>query len=260
MAAGRAYRTRAGRAASASRYRTGPAGRSRGTEGASHTGGDHMKRQDIPVRLRVARGADIDRMPLAKMASPAEVTGRLLAHDEFQRRARVPHLDADLYRHRIRQATQVLTTSDPAEAAALIKAAGVTPRAHRPAHAAAKSAASTRPPETVAYPAIDTLVAKAAAAQSVATALLAMASDGQLPQLERDIGRMRRHAEAGRPFMRRGQVAAQAGVGTIAKAVGESGAIAKALEYREKAFAVSDPGLRQGYLELAKQAERAGVA
>lgn len=53
------------------------------------------------------------------------------------------------------------------------------------------------------YPAIDVLVAKASAARSVATALLAMADEGRLGELEADIARMRAAAGSGAQFARR---------------------------------------------------------
>ena len=87
-----------------------------------------MRREDIPAGLRIARAKDVARIPAAALAKmqPADVALRLLAADEYRRRAEVPHLDGDLFRARISQASTVLTTANPAEASALIKAAGVT--------------------------------------------------------------------------------------------------------------------------------------
>ena len=86
-----------------------------------------MRRTDIPVRLRIARAADIAKIPdtALKAMAPADVAPRLLAADEYRRRAAVPHLDGDLYRHRLSLAREVLATADPKRAAELVKAAGV---------------------------------------------------------------------------------------------------------------------------------------
>lgn len=88
-----------------------------------------MKRADIPIRLRIARAADVAKIPDAalKAMAPADVAPRLLAADEYRRRASVPHLDGDLYRYRLDLAREVLETTDPGRAAELVKAAGVTP-------------------------------------------------------------------------------------------------------------------------------------
>jgi hypothetical protein len=97
------------------------------------------------------------------------------------------------------------------------------------------------------FPAIDTLVTKAAAAQSVADALIAMANSGQLGQLEADIRRMRQAAEAGHQLAK-GPTPAQ------------RAAAAKAAGFRAKASAATLPADRADYLELAKAAEaEAGV-
>jgi hypothetical protein len=97
------------------------------------------------------------------------------------------------------------------------------------------------------FPAIDTLVTKAAAAQSVADALLAMADSGQLGQLEADIRRMRQAAAAGH-LLSKGPTPAQ------------RAAAAKAAGYRAKASAATLPADRADYLTLAKAVEtEAGV-
>jgi hypothetical protein len=87
-----------------------------------------VRREDIPARLRVARASDCQRIPLAALKSmkPADVAPRLLAADEFRRRARVPHLDGDLMSYRLSQASEVLTTADPKRAAQLLAKAGIT--------------------------------------------------------------------------------------------------------------------------------------
>jgi hypothetical protein len=90
-----------------------------------------MDRSQIPARLRADRAHDCARIPSAALKSmtPADVAPRLLAHDEYVRRARVPHLDGDLLRHRLGLAREVLTTADPRRAAELIAKAGVSPGA-----------------------------------------------------------------------------------------------------------------------------------
>lgn len=97
------------------------------------------------------------------------------------------------------------------------------------------------------FPAIDMLVTKAAAAQSVADALIAMANAGQLGQLEADIRRMRQAASAGHQVAK-GPTPAQ------------RAAAAKAAGYRSKARAVTSAADRADYLALAKSVEaEAGV-
>jgi hypothetical protein len=93
-----------------------------------------MRREDIPWRLAAARGKDLARIPLATMAAMAacDLAPRLLAHDAMIRKARVPHLDHDLYRLRIRMATDALTETDPRAVAAIMKAAGVAWSGHDP--------------------------------------------------------------------------------------------------------------------------------
>jgi hypothetical protein len=93
-----------------------------------------MRREDIPWRLAASRGQLLARIPsatLAKMA-PCDLAPRLLAHDAMIRKARVPHLDHDLYRLRIRMATDALTETDPRAVAAIMKAAGVAWSGHDP--------------------------------------------------------------------------------------------------------------------------------
>ena len=93
-----------------------------------------MQRSEIPWRLAAARGATIARIPgatLAKMA-PCDLAPRLLAHDALIRKARVPHLDRDLYCYRVRMATDALTETDPRQLAAIMKAAGVPWSGHEP--------------------------------------------------------------------------------------------------------------------------------
>jgi hypothetical protein len=53
------------------------------------------------------------------------------------------------------------------------------------------------------FPAVDVLVAKAATAQSVSKALIAMADEGRLGDLARDVGRLAQAAESGVQLVRR---------------------------------------------------------
>lgn len=97
------------------------------------------------------------------------------------------------------------------------------------------------------YPAIDTLVTKAAAARSVSDVLTTM-SARELSELERDIGRLARLVRAG---------------GKVTKSGNPERArlLAKAAEYEQNADRVISPADREGYLELARrERERAGVA
>lgn len=162
-----------------------------------------MRRAEIPDALLKARRADIDRIPAAVLAklTRADLANRLLAAGEYRRRADVPHLDGDLFRLRIGQASEVLATSDPKRAAELVKGAGV-------------GAAPARP------------------------------APGRLPPT-----RLRRSAA---PVRAAGAVRYAAS--ELAWQRSPAGqAMAKAAEYKRKAYQVSDPELRKGYLDLAAQ-------
>lgn len=115
-----------------------------------------MNRAQIPDALLKSRGAEIRRIPdrvLAKLTR-ADLANRLLAAGEYRRRASVPHLDGDLYRHRLGLATEILTTDDPKRAAELVKGAGVgvavgagrsaTPAPRRPTPVRKAAAPATR--------------------------------------------------------------------------------------------------------------------
>lgn len=113
--------------------------------------------------------------------------------------------------------------------------------------------------ETTRYPAVDLLVKKAADAQSVADALLDLAKAGRLGDLERDIAAMRRVVDSGRMELVKAPASAGSGLAksaaaatVLAKSTGTP-AVSKADEYTAKAYQVSDPQLRNGYLELAAQ-------
>jgi hypothetical protein len=194
-----------------------------------------VKREDIPVRLRLARAQDIARIPDAalKTMSPADVAPRLLAAGEYRRRASVPHLDGDLYRYRLGLASEVLTTADPKRAAELVKAAGVQspPLAAAP-RALAKSVASDR------QATLDDLAKAAMAAVQRRAAGLGLQIDRVALQLK--------------------------GVqGTIADATGGQVAerLSKAAAYRQKAAAASTGTDRSTYLQLARELEQtAGAA
>lgn len=120
--------------------------------------------------------------------------------------------------------------------------------------------------ETTRYPAVDLLTQKAADAQSVADALLDLAKAGRLGDLERDIAAMRRDVGAGAQLVKGPAPAANglaksAGVPAASYVASElawqrgpvAQAMAKAADYERKAYQVSDPQLRNGYLELAAQ-------
>jgi hypothetical protein len=116
----------------------------------------------------------------------------------------------------------------------------------------------------IKYPAVDLLVQKAAAAQSVSTALLDLAKAGRLGDLERDIGAMRRALGTGRMELVREPIAKSAAASVLAKSTAAPATpvpASRADEYVQKAYAVSDPVLRRGYLELAAQErQKAGAA
>lgn len=225
-----------------------------------------MRRAEIPDGLLKARRADIDRIPgrvLAKMTR-GDLPDRLVAAGEYRRRASVPHLDGDLYRYRLGLATEVLTTDDSQRAAELVKGAGVgvtigTGRAAPPASAAGSAAGGrvtkAAPAEIIRYPAVDLLTQKAAAARSVAVALTELAKTGRLGELGRDLTSMHRDISSGRMELVKGPVVAGPPENSLAKSAGAAG-LSKAAEYERKAAVVTDPELRRGYLELARQ-ERA---
>lgn len=202
-----------------------------------------MRREDIPARLRVARPDDCKRIPAAALKSmtPAGVVSRLAAASEFRRRARVPHLDGDLYRYRIGQAGEVLATTDLKRAAELIKAAGVTTAApaRRPAlpgdlrKAAAGPAGGQRISSrsaTVPTPALDAM--------------------GQAPSLTEGLTSAIQKGHLG---------AVQKELGLIAAAHAELSGTSRAAHYERQAARVTSPADRRAYEELAKQ-ERARVS
>ncbi len=218
-----------------------------------------MRHAEIPAGLAKARAADIARIPtrvLAKMTR-ADLADRLVAAGEYRRRARVPHLDGDLFSYRLGLATEVLTTDDPKRAAELVKAAGVgvTVGAGRAGSRPASSTRVTKAAPDGGYPAVDLLVDKATAARSVATALIELAKAGRLADLERDIARMRRDISSGRRELVKGPA------NGLAKSAGAAADVSKAARYERQASRVTEPGLRQGYLELARaEREKAGAA
>lgn len=245
-----------------------------------------MNRAQIPGALLNARRADIDKIPAAvlKTLTRADLADRLLAAGVYRQRASVPHLDGDLFRARLGQASEVLATSSPQRAAELIKGAGVgvTPAAGRgpvpaapaPSRAPAAGTRMTKAAggESTRYPAVDLLVQKATAARSVADALLDLAKAGRLGDLERDIAAMRRDTASGRLELVKGPAPAGGlakGAGALAGYVASElawqrspagQAMAKAAEYQQKAAVVSDPLLRNGYLEMARlEREKAGA-
>jgi hypothetical protein len=245
-----------------------------------------VRRAEIPDGLLKARRADIDRIPgrvLAKMTR-GDLSNRLVAAGEYRRRASVPHLDGDLLRYRLGLASEVLTTDDQNRAAELVKGAGVAAAGHGPfvgththAHPAfgsqggdvnhehehshdgdashshthtAKSARSTRPaaPGTlrkaaqpaesagsvyVHTPTLDIL----ADSKSCGDGITKLLRQGALGHLRQDI----------------------AAVEKAAAKLGTGGG--KAAEYERKAYIVTDPETRRGYLELAAQErQKAGAA
>lgn len=229
-----------------------------------------MRREDIPARLRVARPADCRRIPLAALKSmqPADVAPRLSAADEFRRRARVPHLDGDLMSYRLGLASEVLATADPKRAAALIKAAGITP-GQRPAAAsgplaksparAARQPAARQVGDIVTYPVVNLLEQKANKAMSASTALIEMANEGRLGALEADIARMRRDVSSGRVMLTR--PTARTPAAALPASSPGAAQLAKAERYERQAARMTDPADRRGYLELARaERDKAGAA
>jgi hypothetical protein len=236
-----------------------------------------MRREDIPARLRVARPADCQRIPLAALKSmaPADVGPRLAAADEYRRRARVPHLDADVLRYRLGLATEVLTTADPKRAADLVKAAGVQVAPQPPAAPASRTAvrpaalSKAGPAADAAFPALNLFQRKSARAMSTNTGLMEMAREGRLGALETDIGRLRRAVDAGASLVPSGRSAAPPTADVIKSARAQfvadldtaSARLSKAARYERQAGVVSDPELRKAYIDLARQErENAGAA
>lgn len=93
-----------------------------------------MNRSDIPAALRVSRAADVARIPAAvlKSMTPGDVAPRLLAADEFRRRAGQRHQLPETARMYAGLASEILTTGDSKRAAALMKSAGVPFAGHDP--------------------------------------------------------------------------------------------------------------------------------
>lgn len=197
-----------------------------------------MLRSQIPARLRVSRAADCQRIPAAALAKmiPADVAPRLLAADEFRRRASVPHLDGDLVRYRTSLASEVLTTADPKRAAQLVAKAGITPQEATPAPLAKAMPAggqrSAGRSITVPTPALDEL----GRSRSLLDGLTSAARKGQLGALQRELG-------------------------LVAAAHADLSGVSKAARYRELAQRVTDPEMRKAYRELAERArQEAGAA
>lgn len=173
-----------------------------------------MNRAEIPDALLKARRADIDKIPgrVLKTLTRAGLTGLLLASGEYRRRAGVPHLDGDLLGHRLGLAREVLETDDPKRAAELIKGAGV---AEAVLNTALRPAGAPRP---AVRPAVGTRTSRAATATRRPSA-------ADMSYITAEVAWQR--SPAGR-------------------------ALAKAAEYERKAYVVTDPETRRGYLDLAK--------
>jgi hypothetical protein len=114
--------------------------------------------------------------------------------------------------------------------------------------------------KTASYPAIDLLTKKAAAAQSVATALIELAKAGRLGELERDIAAMRRDISSGRvELVKRPANGLAKSAGTAAPEAAE--ALAKAFDYQQMARRVADQAEAASYRELAAaELRKAGVS
>jgi hypothetical protein len=249
-----------------------------------------MRRQDIPARLRIARAADVAKIPdvALKAMAPADVAPRLLAADEYRRRAAVPHLDGDLYRHRLGLAREVLETADPKRAAELVKAAGVPEWAHRaftgahvhehPDNGVRGSAlhehrhfhegdASHKHDHPGAGPVPASPQDTGKSAKSSRSGVLGPLAKGAAPRSVTvptpaldEVSRSRSLADGLTRLQRSGRLGeAAAELVRVAAAAASLAGASKAVEYRRKAAVVSDPEMRQGYLELAAQAERAGA-
>jgi len=111
------------------------------------------------------------------------------------------------------------------------------------------------------YPAIDLLVQKAAAAQSVATALMEMAKAGRLGDLERDIAAMRRFVSSGGQLVKGPAPATSLAKSTGTAAAERAEALAKAFDYRQMAGRVSNQEMAASYRDLAeRELQKAGAA
>jgi hypothetical protein len=193
-----------------------------------------MRRSDIPARLRVARAADIAKIPDAalKAMAPADVAPRLLAADEYRRRARVRGLDGDLYRHRLGLAREVLETADQGRAAELVKAAGV-----------------------LAYTLRDGTKVPTSEAAELKTAIGLGKRDHRTGRPGDDPAFRRHLIDRAKALNLRQEIPASWGSEYAGK-----GTAAKAAQYDQRATAaqVSDPALARAYRRLAAM-ERAGT-
>lgn len=143
--------------------------------------------------------------------------------------------------------------------------------------------------EVIRYPTVDLLTQKAADAQSVADALTQLAKAGRLGDLGREIAKMHQDLSSGRTQILKGPAVTGPAATALAKSAGSTalskaaaapasgvsraegaarqlaaagafGPLVKAEEYERRAFVVSDPQMRKGYLELAAQErQKAGV-
>jgi hypothetical protein len=201
-----------------------------------------VRRGEIPDALLKARKADIDRIPAAVLAklTRADLANRLLAAGEYRRRASVPHLDGDLFRLRIGQASEVLTTSDPKRAGELVKGAGV---------GVTTDAGHTAPaPRTPAAAPLRKDAAPAGGGRSVYVHTPTLDSLGRSRSLDEGITKLIRQGALGH---------LRQDIAALEKAIPNG----KAADYERKAYQVSDPALRNGYLELAVQErQKAGRA
>lgn len=258
-----------------------------------------MNRSDIPAALRVSRAADVARIPAAvlKSMTPGDVAPRLLAADEFRRRAGQRHQLPETARMYAGLASEILTTADQHRAAALLKAAGVPWPTHGPmtgththahpafgtqggdqAHehehshsgdaehrhyadharmSAGKSAGPSGPLRKAAPP------APARTGRQLAEGEWKVEAGGGPPVVVKvpvlaSFKSARVIADAGNA----GQLGALAReIASVAAAWGESGSLAKAARYEQQAARVTDPDLSRGYRELAAQArQEAGAA
>jgi hypothetical protein len=183
-----------------------------------------MRRTEIPDALLKARRADIDRIPstaLAKMTR-VDLVNRLVAAGEYRRRAAQQHQAVDAARIYADLAGETLTATDPKRVESLVKSAGVgvTIGAGRPATPARPTVRPAQAPPLMAA-------------------------------VRKSLGLPPRPSAASRSYTASEAAWQRSAAGR---------ALAKAAEYRQRAAVVSDPQLRESYLELAAQErQKAGI-